>query len=230
MRRLLYLPLGLWWLKASSARCRSPSLNVRLIPPPGVLAPDITEPARLRTLRTSGLWVASLANAHSRCYRTSIKDSQGVAIFLIFGPHARPRLALVIARLQRLHLLRKRSNITRRHRTVAEARAAGSREGHPIRASSEIVKVIFLAKRIRICAAKGKLAGLGVLDTKVLPVEEGGKALNTVTLVDALSSGLRAEADHLLCELLYRVFERLHAPIHNVDTLILYGDDRESGV
>lgn len=43
------------WLSAASALRRSPSLKLFDLPPPGVLAPDITELARDRTFMTSGL-------------------------------------------------------------------------------------------------------------------------------------------------------------------------------
>lgn len=45
----------LTWLKAASAFIKSPSLKLLNAPPPGVLAPLITEPDRERTFMTKGL-------------------------------------------------------------------------------------------------------------------------------------------------------------------------------
>ena len=55
---LLPLTMPLTCDKAASALRRSPSLSALNGPPPGVLAPDMTEEARERTFMTSGLMMS----------------------------------------------------------------------------------------------------------------------------------------------------------------------------
>lgn len=80
---------------------------------------------------------------------------------------------------------------------------------------------IVLVERVRVCSAKGELTCFGVFQPETLPVEQLGKTFGTVTLVDTLTTRLLTELEHLICQLVDRVFDTLHATVDDVDTVIL---------
>ena len=88
-------------LSAASALRKSPSLRLLDHPPPGVLAPDMTEFVRERTFITRGLQIGSEVRSRSE-QLDGRADVQGVTLVLILV--LGPLVPVVVARSESLHL------------------------------------------------------------------------------------------------------------------------------
>jgi hypothetical protein len=89
------------------------------------------------------------------------------------------------------------TKITRSHGTTVVPGASGSAQGNTDTRSADKVGLI-IGEGIRVSTSESQLPSLGVFETESLPVEELGKSLGTVSLVDTLTTGLGGKGEHLI--------------------------------
>jgi len=102
---------------------------------------------------------------------------------------------------------------------------------HPFNSATEIVNLtkglsvdlftIAAVEGVRIRAPQGKLTGFAVLDTEILPVEQGAETFDTIALVDTLPTRLLGEGEHMFRELVDGILNRLHTSVDDIATFIL---------
>jgi|ERR1700737_1918537 len=83
------------------------------------------------------------------------------------------------------------------------------------------IKDTIVIKGLGVGPSECKLSSLDVFETQDLPVQEGTESFRTITLIDSLSSRLLGELEHLIGQLVDAFVDRLHASIHDVDSVIV---------